>query len=82
MTGISCPSDDLKACGEKKTTKTKRTANQGGDSADGGNQEKNVTSTTTEQDGDSACANGENRKVLKVLKSDSGITRHSKTSSH
>ena len=67
---------------KKTTTKTKRTANQGGDSADGGSQEKNVTSTTTEQDGDSTCANGENRKALKVSKSDSGITRHLKTSSH
>ena len=69
---------------KKTTTKTKRirTANQGGDSADGGSQEKNVTSTTTEQDGDSTCANGENRKALKVSTSDSGITRHLKTSSH
>ena len=66
---------------QETTTKTKRTANQGGDSADGGSQEKNVTSTTTEQDSDSTCANGENRKVLKVSKSDSGITRHLKTSS-
>ena len=63
-------------------TKRIRRANQGGDSADGGSQEKNVTSTVTEQDGDSTCANGENRKVLKVSKSDSGITRHLKTSSH
>ena len=63
------------------TKKTKRTANQGGDGADGGSQEKKVTSTTTEQDGDSTCANGENRKVPKVSKSDSGITRHLKTSS-
>ena len=67
---------------KKTTTKTKRTAKQGGDSADGGSQEKNVTPATTEQDGDSTCANGENRKVLKVSKSDSGITRHLKTSSH
>ena len=67
---------------KKTTTKTKRTANQGDDSADGGSQEKNVTSTTNEQDGDSTCANGENRKVLKVSRSDSGITRHRKISSH
>ena len=66
---------------KKTTTKTKKTANRGDDSADGGSQEKNVTLTTTEQDGDSTCANGGNRNVLKVSKSDSGITRHLKTSS-
>ena len=66
---------------KKTKTKTKKTANQGDDSADGGSQEKNVTLTTTEQDGDSTCANGGNRNVLKVSKSDSGITRHLKTSS-
>ena len=67
---------------KKKMTKTRRTANQGSDNADGGIQENNETLTTTEQDGDSTCANGENRKVLKVSKSDSGrgITRHLKTS--
>ena len=51
------------------------------DSADGRSQEKNVTLTTTEQDGDSTCAKGGNRNVLKVSKSDRGITRHLKTSS-
>ena len=40
-----------------------------------------MTLTTTEQDGDSTCANGGNRNVLKISKSDSGITCHLKTSS-
>ena len=36
---------------------------------------------TTEQGDDSACESDANQQVLKVAKSDSGITRHLKTSS-
>ena len=59
----------------KKKKKKKTTENQGSASAEGGKQEKNVT-LTTEQGDDSACENDANQQVLKVAKSDSGITRH------
>ena len=55
-------------------------SNQGTASAEGWNQEKNVT-LTTEQGDDSTCENDANQQFLVVAKSDSGITRHSKTSS-
>ena len=64
--------------GDEKNKKT--TENQGSASAEGGNQGKNVT-WTTEQGDDSACESDANQQVLKVAKSDSGITRHLKTSS-
>ena len=65
---------------KRKKKKKKTTENQGSASAEGGNQGKNVT-LTTEQGDDSACKNDANQQVLKVAKSDSGITRHLKTSS-
>ena len=64
----------------KKKKKKKTTENQGGASAEGSNQGKNVP-LTTEQGDDSACENDANQQVLKVAKSDSGIARHLKTSS-
>ena len=64
----------------KKEKKKKTTEIQGSASAEGGNQEMNVT-LTTEQGDDSACKNDANQQVLKVTKSDSGITHHLKTSS-
>ena len=63
----------------RKKKKKKKTENQGTASAAGGNQGKNVT-LTTEQGDDSAGENDANQQVLKVAKSDSGITRHLKTS--
>ena len=65
---------------KRKKKKKKTTENQGSASAEGGNQGKNVT-LTTEQGDDSACESDANQQVLKVAKSDSGITRHLKTSS-
>ena len=64
----------------KKKKKKKTTENQGSASAEGGSQGKNVT-LTTEQGDDSACEKDANQQVLKVAKSDSGITPHLKTSS-
>ena len=65
---------------KKKKKKKKKTENQGSAGAKGGNQGKNVT-LTTEQGDDSECESDANQQVLKVAKSDSGITRHLKTSS-
>ena len=64
----------------KKKKKKKTTENQGRASAEVAKPEKNVT-LTTEQGHDSASENDANQQVLKVAKSDSGITPHLKTSS-
>ena len=65
----------------RRKRRRRPTWSQGSATAQGGNQGKNVTMTTEQCDG-SACESDANQQVLKVAKSDSGITHHLKTSSN